>query len=168
MDIVFAWDAASDGAPPGGNQRYVLEMGTPSHMLLKAVSLPAVMTEDTTEAATGMSADLEDEEVADGEEAGEEDTTMVDTTVIGTVIEAEVNMMMSMADVEGGADEVADMEVGMAEIDTIAEVAADMAYLPGPPAPLHLHLHRPTWHMGTVQATQLARMGLHPFQRLLL
>lgn len=162
MDIVFAWDAASDGAPPGGNQRYVLEMGTPSRMLLKEISLPAVMTEDTTEVATGMSADLEDEGVADGAEAGEEDMTMADTTAIGTVIEAEVNMTMSMADVEGEADEVVDMEAGMAEIDTIAEAAADMAY---PPAPLHLH--RPTWHMETAQATQLARMGLHLFQHLL-
>jgi hypothetical protein len=165
MEIVFAWDAASDGAPPGGNQRYVT-FHEQYHVFLKAVALLGVMIEVMTVAVIGTTAYLEDGEVADEVEAGEEDM-MTTVEKIGTVIEAEeVDMMMITVDEAGAEDGVVGMEVevGMAEIDMIAEVAevADMGFRLARLdhwGPLH-----PMWDMAMAQTTQSAGTGHHPFK----
>jgi hypothetical protein len=91
--------------------------------LLKAVLILGVMTEGMTGVGTGMTAEIEGGVDGDGAEVGGEDMMMVDTTVrtIGTVIEVEVDMMMTLGHAVGGAAEV-DMEAHTVEIDMIVGV----------------------------------------------
>jgi hypothetical protein len=127
MDIVFAWDSTSDGAPPGASQRCVDVNGL-LFIIVNTDYLPGVRTEVTRVAAIGKT--VEDFEDAVDEEEGEvgaEDMMregMTAETIGGIVIEVEVDTMMIIVDVED-VDEVVGM-ADTAETDMIIEVVVDM------------------------------------------
>lgn len=123
MDIVFAWDAASDGAPPGASQRCVdIYYASLLFLIMNTDYLSGEKTEVTTVVVSGRTEEgFEDAVDGVGVGVGAEDTMMgiMIAETIGTV---EVGMTMTIV----GVEDVDAVDIaGSTEIDTITEVAVD-------------------------------------------